>query len=331
VAGLMLGTIGADLYTGVPRFSFGFFELTESVSLVALAMGIFGVSEVIATVRRIKPGDIDPKSVTMRAMIPTRDDWRQSWGPMLRGSAIGTFFGTLPGTGPSIAAFMSYAMEKRVAAKPELFGKGAIQGIMGPESANNAADQTAFIPTLTLGIPGSASMALMLGALMIHGISPGPGLLSEQPALFWGLVMSFWIGNLILLVLNIPLIGIWVRLLMIPYNMLYPAILMFVCIGTYSVNNSVFDVGMVVVFGFLGYMMRIFEWPAAPLLLGFVLGPMMENHFRRAMLLSRGEFATFIESPISATAIGLTVAVLLWGIWSSRKHRRRQALASNVD
>ena len=331
VLGLMLGTVGADMYTGIPRFSFGFLELSQAVSIVALAMGIFGVSEVITMVRRIKPGDIDPKSVTMRAMIPTREDWRRSWAPMLRGSAIGTFFGTLPGTGPSIASFMSYAMEKRSAAKPERFGKGAIEGIMGPESANNAADQTAFIPTLTLGIPGSATMALMLGALMVHGIAPGPTLLTQQAPLFWGLVMSFWIGNLILLVLNIPLIGLWVRMLMIPYNMLYPAILMFICIGTYTVNNSVFDIWLVVLFGMLGYVMRIFEWPAAPLLLGFVLGPMMESHFRRALLLSRGDFATFVDSPIAATAMALTVVVILWGMWSTHRRRQSKLLSTNVD
>ncbi len=331
VLGLMLGTVGADMYTGIPRFSFGFLELSQAVSIVALAMGIFGVSEVITMIRRIKPGDIDPKSVTMRAMIPTREDWRRSWAPMLRGSAIGTFFGTLPGTGPSIASFMSYAMEKRSAAEPERFGKGAIEGIMGPESANNAADQTAFIPTLTLGIPGSATMALMLGALMVHGIAPGPTLLTQQAPLFWGLVMSFWIGNLMLLVLNIPMIGLWVRMLMIPYNLLYPAILMFICIGTYTVNNSVFDIWLVVLFGFLGYVMRIFEWPAAPLLLGFVLGPMMESHFRRALLLSRGDFATFFESTIAATAMGLTLAVVLWGMWSSHRRRKSRILAQNVD
>jgi len=331
VFGLMLGTVGADMYTGVPRFSFGVLELSQSVSIVALAMGIFGVAEIITMVRRIKRGDIDPKTVTMRAMIPTREDWRNSWAPMARGSTIGTFFGTLPGTGPSIAAFMSYAVEKRSAAKPELFGKGAIQGIMGPESANNAADQTAFIPTLTLGIPGSASMALMLGALMVHGIAPGPTLLTEQAPLFWGLVMSFWLGNLMLLVLNIPLIGLWVRLLMVPYHLLYPAILMFICIGTYTVNNSVFDVWLVVMFGFLGYLMRIMEWPAAPLLLGFVLGPMIESQFRRSMLLSRGDFTVFVESWISATALALTVLVILWGIWSTYRTRKKMALPANVD
>ncbi len=322
VLGIMFGTVGADIYTGTPRFSFGVLELTDKISLIALAMGVFGVSEVIASVRRVKIGDIDPESVKFRAMKPTRDDMRRSWFPMLRGSSIGAFFGTLPGTGPSIAAFMAYAMEKRVAKDPSRFGKGAIEGIMAPESANNSADQTSFIPTLSLGIPGSPTMALMLGALMIHGIAPGPTLVSEQPSLFWGLIMSFWIGNVLLVILNVPMIGIWVRLLMIPYHLLYPAVLMFICIGTYTVNQSAFEVWLVVFFGFLGYLMRIFDFPAAPLLLGFVLGPLMEEHFRRAMLLSRGDFMTFIDRPISATVMGLTVLLLAWGIWSALKQRR---------
>ncbi|MDO5528279.1 MAG: tripartite tricarboxylate transporter permease, partial [Paracoccus sp. (in: a-proteobacteria)] len=213
VLGIMFGTVGADIYTGIPRFSFGVLELTDAINLVALAMGIFGVAEIIASVRKIQVGDIDPESVTFRAMRPKRDDWRRSWFPMGRGSAIGSFFGTLPGTGPSVASFMAYAVEKRVAKEPERFGKGAIEGIMAPESANNSADQTSFIPTLSLGIPGSPTMALMLGALMIHGIAPGPSLVTEQPALFWGLIMSFWIGNVMLVILNVPLIGVWVRLL----------------------------------------------------------------------------------------------------------------------
>ena len=323
VLGIMFGTVGADIYTGTPRFSFGVLELTDKINLVALAMGIFGVAEIIASVRKVNVGDIDPESVKLKAMKPTRDDVRRSWFPMLRGSSIGSFFGTLPGTGPSVASFMAYALEKRVAKEPKRFGKGAIEGIMAPESANNSADQTSFIPTLSLGIPGSPTMALMLGALMIHGIAPGPSLLTEQPSLFWGLVMSFWIGNVMLVVLNVPLIGVWVRLLMVPYHLLFPAILMFICIGTYTVNASPFDIWLVVFFGFLGYLMRIFDWPAAPLLLGFVLGPLMEEHFRRAMLLSRGDFMTFVDRPISATVMAITAALLVWGLWSTMKHRRR--------
>ncbi len=222
-------------------------------------------------------------------------------------------------------------MEKLFAKEPIRFGKGAIEGIMAPESANNSADQTSFIPTLSLGIPGSPTMALMLGALMIHGITPGPSLVTDQPSLFWGLIMSFWIGNLMLVILNVPLIGVWVRLLMIPYHLLFPAVLMFICIGTYSVNNSSFEVWLVVFFGFLGYAMRIFDFPAAPLLLGFVLGPMMEEHFRRAMLLSRGNFSTFIDRPISAVVMALTAMLLVWGVWSAMKQRRiaRAELASD--
>jgi len=330
ILGIMFGTVGADIYTGTPRFSFGVLELTDAISLIALAMGVFGVSEVIASVRKVNVGDIDPESVKFKAMKPTRDDMRRSWFPMLRGSSIGAFFGTLPGTGPSVAAFMAYAVEKRAAKEPERFGKGAIEGIMAPESANNSADQTSFIPTLLLGIPGSPTMALMLGALMIHGIAPGPTLMTDQPSLFWGLIMSFWIGNLMLVILNVPLIGIWVRLLTIPYHLLFPAVLMFICIGTYSVNNSAFEVWLVVFFGFAGYLMRIFNFPAAPLLLGFVLGPLMEEHFRRAMLMSRGSFSTFVDRPISATVLGITAVLLIWGTWSTYKRRNKRMLTTQT-
>ncbi len=330
VLGIMFGTVGADIYTGTARFSFGVLELTDAISLIALAMGIFGVSEVIASVRKVNVGDIDPESVKLKAMKPSREDVSRSWLPMLRGSSIGAFFGTLPGTGPSVAAFMAYAVEKRVAKEPERFGKGAIEGIMAPESANNSADQTSFIPTLSLGIPGSPTMALMLGALMIHGIAPGPTLMTDQPSLFWGLIMSFWIGNLLLVILNIPLIGVWVRLLTIPYHLLFPAVLMFICIGTYSVNNSAFEVWLVVFFGFAGYLMRIFNFPAAPLLLGFVLGPLMEEHFRRAMLMSRGSFSTFIDRPISATVLAITASLLVWGTWSAYRRRNQRVLAAQT-
>ena len=312
--GILFGLVGSDIYTGTRRFDFGILDLADGINLVALAMGLFGVSEVIASVGKVDGKKVDPNSVKLSAMKPTRDDVRRSWLPMIRGSSIGAFFGTLPGTGSSIAAFMAYAVEKRVSRAPEKFGSGQIEGIMAPEAANNAADQTSFIPTLALGIPGSATMALMLGALMIHGIAPGPQLMTEQPSLFWGLVMSFWIGNVLLVILNVPLIGVWVRLLMVPYNWLFPAVLMFICIGTYSVSNSAFDVMLVVLFGALGYALRVGGYPAAPMLLGFVLGPMMEEHFRRAMLLSRGDFGTFLSRPISATVLAIALLVLLWGL-----------------
>ncbi|MBP5979326.1 MAG: tripartite tricarboxylate transporter permease [Halomonas sp.] len=323
--GIFLGSIGTDVYTGTQRFAFGIPELGDGISLVALAMGVFGVAELILSVSSVKANRFKSSELTLRAMKPTRDDMQRSWRPMLRGSSIGSFFGALPGTGPSLAAFIAYAVEKRSARDPSRFGKGAIEGIMAPESANNAADQTSFIPTLALGIPGSPTMALMLGALIIHGITPGPGLMTEQPSLFWGLVMSFWIGNIMLVILNVPLIGIWVRLLAVPYHLLFPAVLMFICLGTYSVNNSSFDVLLVMIFGALGVLMRKLAFPAAPLILGFVLGPMMEDNFRRAMLLSSGDFATFVNRPISATILSIAALILVWSFFSTLKARRALA------
>lgn len=323
VFGLALGTVDTDIYTGVSRFSFGILDLIDGLSLAALAMGVFGVAEVIGSLLEKEPATLVTRKVSLRSMLPRLDDFKRMVTPILRGSGLGGFFGTLPGSGPAISAFVSYAIEKRVARDPSRFGKGAIEGIASPEAANNAADQTAFIPTLTLGIPGSPTMALMLGALLIHGITPGPRLMVEQPSLFWGVVMSFWVGNIMLLVLNIPLIGLWVRLLTVPQHILYPTVLMFICIGTYSVNFSAFEVGLVAGFGLLGYIMRIFDFPAAPLLLGFVLGPMVEENFRRAMLLSRGDFGTFIHRPISAVILVITLALLAWGIYSSIRMGRR--------
>ncbi len=225
---------------------------------------------------------------------------------------------------------MSYALEKRISREPERFGKGAIEGLVSAEASNNAADQTAFIPTMTLGIPGSVTMAIMLGALMIQGITPGPSLIAEKPDLFWGLVMSFWIGNVILVLLNIPLIGIWVRLLTVPYQYLYPAVLMFICIGVYSVGNSSFDVWAVVVFGAIGYGLRLLEMPAAPILLGFILGPMMEENFRRSMLLSRGSFEIFFNRPISAVLVAVSACLLIWGVWGEIKLSRSRSMADRA-
>lgn len=324
VLGILLGLVGTDIYTGADRFRFGIQELYDGISLVALAMGLFGLGEVIASVRSVG-GTIASKKITFRSMIPTRDDVQRSWRPVLRGTAIGSFLGTLPGTGALIAAFMSYSLEKRLADDPSRFGKGAIEGIVSSESANNAADQTAFIPTLTLGIPGSATMAIMLGVLLIHGIAPGPSLVTERPEMFWGLVMSFWIGNVILVFLNIPLIGLWIRLLTVPYKILYPAILMFICIGVYGVNNNSFEVWLVIVFGAMGYAMRILDLSPAPLVLGFVLGPMLEENFRRAMLMSRGSFALFVERPISATLLVISCLILGWGIWSAYRQPRQRS------
>lgn len=328
ILGILIGLVGMDSQTSTLRYTFGVLGLLEGVSLIALAMGVFGVAEIIMSVRRVRAADIDPETLKLKAIWPTRDDVRRSWFPMARGSSIGSFFGTLPGTGPSIAAFLSYAIEKRISGTPERFGEGAIEGIMAPEAANNAADQTAFIPTLSLGVPGSATMALMLGVLMIHGVAPGPTLITDQPGLFWGLIMSFWIGNILLLILNIPLIGLWVRLLTIPYHLLYPAVLVFICIGAYTSGFSELNVWMVFFFGALGFLMRVLDFPGAPLLLGFVLGPLMEEHFRRAMLLSRGDFMTFFDRPISGAIMALTGLILVWGIWSGQSHKHKDTARS---
>ena len=320
--GIALGSIGTDVYTGAYRFTFNMIELSDGISLVALAMGVFGIAEVISSVGRVDGGSVDRNSARWSAMRPTRDDVRRSWMPTLRGSAIGSFFGTLPGIGPTIASFMSYAVEKKISKEPYRFGNGAIEGVVSPEAANNAADQTAFIPTLALGIPGSATMALILGVMMTHGVSPGPRLMTDHPSLFWGLIMSFWIGNVLLVLLNAPLVGMWVRLLLIPYRLLFPAVIVFVCIGTYTVHNSSFDVWMVVLFGLFGYLMRSMGWPAAPLLLGFVLGPLLEEHFRRALLMSRGDLTTFVANPISASVLAVTGLILLFSLRAAWKGKR---------
>jgi len=328
VLGLLFGMVGTDVNSGVSRYDFGFIELNDGLNLVALAMGLFGVAEVISSINNVPNRSSKERGITFRSMLPTRDDWKRSVMPALRGSGIGGFFGALPGTGSSIASFMSYAAEKRIAKDPSRFGKGAIEGVVSPEAANNAAVQTAFVPSLTLGIPGDAVMALMLGALIIHGITPGPMLLTEQPALFWGLIVSFVIGNIMLLILNIPLVGLWVKLLSIPYRMLYPAILVFICLGVYSVNNNTFDVMLVVFFGLVGYVMMVLRFEPAPLLLGFILGPLMEENLRRALLISRGDMSVFIQRPISATLIGITLLMLLWALWVSVRGRSRQNAAS---
>jgi putative tricarboxylic transport membrane protein len=322
VLGLLLGCVGTDINSGAARFTMGYHPLLDGISLIALAMGLFGISEVIASINQTN-GSVLKDKITFRSMLPTRDDMRRSVMPTLRGTTVGSVFGTLPGTGQTIASFIAYAIEKRSSRTPERFGKGAVEGVMAPEAANNAAAQTAFIPTLTMGIPGSATMALMLGALMIHGITPGPGLMTEHPEIFWGLIASFWIGNIMLVMLNIPLIGMWVRLLKIPYHFLYPAIVVLICIGVYSINNNVFDVYLALFFGFVGYGMRLLGFEPAPLLIGFVLGPMMEENLRRAMLLARGDYLALFQRPISATLLTLAILLLVWAVWTSLRQRSR--------
>jgi len=316
--GVMLSTVGLDINTGVERFTGGIIELRDGVSLVIVAMGLFGISEVVISIH----GNLikrEEYKINFASFFPKRSEWFRSIGPVLRGGAIGSFFGALPGTGQTVASYVGYAIEKRISKNGGQFGKGAIEGVMAPESANNAAAQTAFIPTLTLGIPGSTTMALMLGALMIHGIIPGPKLMTEHADLFWGLIVSFLIGNVLLLILNIPLIGIWVRLLRVPYYFMYPTIVVLICVGVYSINNSLFDIWVTLAFGVMGYLMRIFHFEPAPLLIGFVLGSMIEEFMRRSLLLSRGDYMVFFERPISAGLLAIAILILAWAMRSAFK------------
>jgi len=307
--GIAIGLVGIDVNSGQMRFIFGNYSFAEGLGLVAVAMGVFGVAELLASIGG-KTAAKPTRHISFRSMLPTRSDVKRSVLPTGRGSLIGFLIGALPGAGPSIAAFLAYAAETRATRPPEGFGSGAVEGIAAPEAANNASVQSAFIPTLSLGIPGDAVMAVLLGALMIHGITPGPHFISEEPDMFWGLAASFWIGNLLLLVLNIPLIGIWVKILTIPYRILYPVILMLVCFGVFSVRNNMMDVYIMLCAGVVGYVLRIFGFPAAPLLLGFILGPLMEEHFRRSLVIARGDMSVFIERPISATLLALTLMIL---------------------
>jgi putative tricarboxylic transport membrane protein len=322
ILGLALGVVGTDVNSGTIRFGFDLPELSDGLGLIPIAMGLFAVTEVIRSAGKSTVSQVAQK-FSMRDQLPTREDWRRSFGPMLRGSGLGAFFGSLPGTSGGMATFLSYAMEKRISKHPEQFGKGAIEGIAGPEACNNAGVGTAFIPTLTLGIPGDAIMAMMLAALVIQGIQPGPEVMTSNPELFWGLIVSFWIGNVILVVLNIPLIGMWVRLLTIPYPLLFPGIVLFTCIGVYSTNNNVFDLWVLFLAGLMGYGMLLLRLEPVPLLLGFILGMPFEENFRRTLLLSRGDFGVFLERPISATALAIAALVTTWSVWSYLRARAR--------
>jgi len=308
IIGLLLGLVGTDV-NGAPRYSFGIQELSDGIGFVAVAMGVFGVAEIIGNLEKDELRGTFVAKVTN--MWPTREDTRRMIPAILRGTAVGAFFGILPGAGAAVASFSSYAMEKKISRHSEEFGHGAIEGVAGPESANNAAAQTAFIPLLTLGIPASATMAMMLGAMTIHDIQPGPQVMVSDPALFWGLIVSMWFGNLILIILNLPLIGIWVKLLTVPYRVLYPAILVFCSIGVYTVSNAAFDIYLVCLFGVVGYMFSKLKCEPAPLLLGFILGPLMEENFRRALLLSDGNFSVFLTRPISLVLLVITGILLL--------------------
>lgn len=323
--GLILGMVGIDVTSGQSRMTFGITELGDGLNLVAVAMGLYGLAEIIDNVTA---GDIKRTAhkTTLANMLPGRDDIARIAMPIVRGTGIGTLLGVLPGGGALLSSFAAYAVEKRLSKRREEFGKGAIEGVAAPEAANNAGAQTSFIPMLTLGIPSNAVIALMAGAMIIHGIQPGPAVMTQQPALFWGLIVSMWLGNLMLLVLNLPMVGLWVRLLTLPYRYLFPSILVFCSIGVFTLNNNVFDIYILVLFGLIGYVLRRLECDPTPLLLALILGPMMEEYFRRAMLVSRGDPMIFLERPISATLLALGSIVIAVAALPSIRRKRDQIL-----
>jgi putative tricarboxylic transport membrane protein len=326
--GLILGLVGTDAITAEERLTFGRLELLDGVSIVPVVMGLFGVGEILSNLeRRIRPEIVSGR---IGSLWPTRDDWRRSTGPILRGTGLGFLLGTLPGGGAVISSFASYAMEKRLSKTPERFGKGAIEGVAGPEASNNAAAGGAFIPLLTLGIPPNVIMALLLGAFIIHGLQPGPLLMVQSPNVFWGIVASMYIGNVMLLVLNMPLIGMWVQVLRVPYPLLFPLILLFCVIGVFASSAAVFDVFVMVMFGAIGYLMRKFGYEPAPLVLAFVLGPMLENNLRKALILSHGDFWTFVERPISGTCLAIALVMLIIPLMPALR-KKREAIALDSE
>ncbi len=310
LVGLLLGLVGNDIISNAARYTFGVPELGDGIGFVPVAMGLFGVAEILRNLER-SPRARDAGVAKIATLWPRWATIRGAFPAILRGTGLGSLLGVLPGGGPILGAFAAYTLEKKIAREPGRFGQGAIEGVAAPEAANNAAAQTSFIPLLTLGIPSNPVMALMIGAMTIHGITPGPQVMTLKPDLFWGMIASMWIGNLLLLVINLPLIGIWVSLLRIPYRLLYPAILLFCAVGVYSLNRSVFEVGLVALFGFVGYVLIKLDFEPAPLLLAFALGPLMEEHMRRALLLAGGDPATFIERPLSAALLAVALLLLL--------------------
>src|SRR5205085_5775795 len=313
VAGLLMSMVGSDLETGAGRMTFDIPELADGIGFANVAMGVFGFAEIIRNLEL--PGESrDIVQAKITGLMPTRKDLIDSSGAIGRGTLLGSLLGILPGGGAVIAAFAAYTFEKKLAKDPSRFGRGAIEGVAGPESANNAGAQTAFIPLLTLGIPPNAVMALMVGAMTIHGIIPGPQIMTKQPQLFWGMIASMWIGNLMLLVINLPLIGLWVRFLKVPYRLMFPSIVVLCCIGIYSVNNSPVDVVMTAGFGLFGYALVKFGFEPAPLLLGFVLGKLMEEKLRQALVISRGSFMTFIDRPLSGSLLALSLVLVVIAI-----------------
>jgi putative tricarboxylic transport membrane protein len=327
ILGLVLGLVGTDVNSGVLRFAFGVSELADGIGFVVVAMGMFGLAEIVANLEQKEHREVFTSKVG--SLWPTKTDFRRMIPAVLRGTALGSVLGILPGGGALLSSFASYTVEKKVSKYSHEFGKGAIEGVAGPESANNAGAQTSFIPLLTLGIPGNAVMALMIGAMMIQGIAPGPQVMTERPQLFWGMIASMWVGNLMLVVLNLPLIGMWIKLLTVPYRILYPAILLFMCIGVFSLSNNPFDTLIMAAFGLLGYICVKLECEPAPMILGFILGPLMEENLRRAMLLSRGDPFVFFQKPISATFLVISIVLLVIIALPALRAKREEAFVGD--
>lgn len=321
--GMLLGLVGTDVNTGNTRFTFGIDDLFDGIGFVPVAMGVFGIAEIVSNLASQERRDLASSKIT--GLMPTREDLKRSIAPILRGTALGGLLGILPGGGAVLASFSAYTVEKKISATPEKFGTGMIEGVAAPESANNAAAQTSFIPMLTLGIPSNAVMAMMIGGMMIHGIIPGPQVMEQKPGLFWGMIVSMWLGNLMLIVLNLPLVGIWVRMLLVPYRLLAIAILFFCCIGVYSLNNSANEVLIICFFGVVGYILVKLGCEPAPLLLGFLLGPMMEVYMRRAMLLSRGDPYVFFQRPLSLAFLSIASVLLLFVVLPNVRKAREVA------
>jgi putative tricarboxylic transport membrane protein len=320
LVGLLLSMVGSDLETGASRMAFDIPELSDGIGFVNVAMGVFGFAEILRNLEQTEHRDIINAKLT--GLMPTRKDLIASAPAIGRGTVLGSILGILPGGGAVIAAFAAYTFEKKISKTPQMFGRGAIQGVAAPESANNAAAQTSFIPLLTLGIPPNAVMALMVGAMTIHGIVPGPQVMQKQPELVWGMIASMWIGNLMLIIINLPLVGIWVRLLRVPYRHMFPAIIIFCCIGVYSINNAPFDVVITGIFGLIGYWLSKHDFEPAPMLLGFVLGPLMEENLRRAMLIARGDPSVFISRPISAGLLAVAAFLLVLALLPMIRQKR---------
>jgi putative tricarboxylic transport membrane protein len=325
--GLLLSSVGSDIETGQSRMAFDIPELADGIGFVVVAMGVFGYAEIMRNLETTESRDIVQGKIT--GLMPTAKDLKDSAGAIARGTILGSILGILPGGGAVIASFAAYTLEKKIAKDPSRFGRGAIEGVASPESANNAAAQTSFIPLLTLGIPPNAVMALMVGAMTIHGIVPGPQVMTKQPELFWGMIASMWLGNLMLVIINLPMVGVWVRLLRVPYRLLFPAIIIFCAIGVYSLNNAPFDAVMTALFGIIGYWLVKHDFEPAPMLLGFVLGPLMEENLRRAMLIARGDPSTFVTRPISGGLIALAAFLLVLAVLPMIRHKRDEVFVES--